>query len=251
MIEEAMRYFAESIDLSAETVYQDANTKLIRRGSEIITVELPDKPRNNEAADLQTIISLANRFHGDTPAVWYGIERVTAILRDGDDNDRDWVTLRLKHAPQYNLLRSLEKGDKWFEQKLLVRLLRIDLDGAHDPLELLEKVRGMKFESGSVTTGKVKRQDESLGRSISGSVTSDEGELPEEVTMNIAIYSNPGEDTRYPVVCAVETDALAAKIQLVPLPGELDRAVQLAMASIATRLGANLTEGIPVYHGTP
>jgi len=47
-----------------------------------------------------------------------------------------------------------------------------------------------------------------------------------------------------------EFDTVNARIQLIPTPGELDHAFELAQASIHRRLMDELTdEGVPVYYG--
>lgn len=253
MIKEALELILGLAEPQAVTVHQTKMVKVIRRGEKLIRVTLDPEPRANVAHCLDTLIALANRFKttGTIPAVFHGASSVIALLDDGEEENRPHVSFALNKSDQWKVLEGLAGGSIWFDQKNFIRLLKITLEGSLNPFELLNKVREVRFESGAVQKGTVKRADESLGISRSASATSGEGDFPEEVTLTVPVYSNPKEDGLYPIVCAVEIDPLAAKFQLVPLPGRMELAQQLAIASIAQRLREGLTEGIPIYHGAP
>jgi hypothetical protein len=251
MISEAIDRIVALSEPETELVYEDTQTRVYRRGAETFAVAIPSAPRGHSAWHLDTIIDFANRFAGEPSAVFYGPGSVVAVLRDGEDDMRSVVRFMLDHSAEFVALTKLARSPEWLEQKAFIRLLRITLAGSLAPSELLNKVRKIKFESGSVVTGKITRQDESLGRSLSAAASSDEGDLPEDVILEVPVYKNPGEATSYPVQCAVEIDPMQGKFQLVPFPGALEMAIELAMASIKKRLVAGLHEGIPVYHGAP
>ena len=253
MIKEALDRIIALADPATVLVYEDPYRKIYLREGEEISVEKPSMPRDHKASDVATVISLANRFAAESeslPAVFFNEAKVIALLKDGIDESRERVTLSLEFSAQFKLLRAINSGT-WFDQKAFIRFLRIELAGALATNVLLEKVRKIKFENGVVTTGNVGRQQESLGRIQTSSTTSLAGDLPEVVQLSVPVYANPGELDLYPVDCAIDDDAKAEKFQLIPLAGQLDRAVQLAVGSIAQRLSQDLTAGIPFYHGSP
>ena len=87
-----------------------------------------------------------------------------------------------------------------------------------------------------------------MGRSITAKV-SGEGEIPEEVTLEVPVYSTPGETARYAVRCSVEVDPGTGRFTLAPPPDELTRVQTLALASIRERLSQGTN--IPAYLGAP
>lgn len=255
MIQEAIQAIVELAEPKVVEVYADANEKIFRQGDKIFPVILPSPLRANKAKCLETLIALANRFAMDDeepkPAVWYNETTVIASLLDSVDDSRETVTFDLEHSAQFRLLTALFKNPPWYGQKEFVRLIRIDLAGSLAPGTLLDKVRVVKFENGTVTSGKIGRKEESLGRVSSASASSSEGDIPDEVTLVVPVYVNPGEDEGYAVPCAVDVDPQTCKFQLVPFSGALEHAGQMAIASIADRLRAGLNEGVPYYHGCP
>lgn len=215
--------------------------------------------RDHELHTLGEIVRMANRVtpedgaedgHGipiPIPSVWYCDDQVRLLF---DDSDRDEAaTFELTPSATFDRVCKL-RGLEWLEQKAFVRLLRIELAGTLEPVHLLEKVRRVKFEAGSTTTGEVRRDRESIGREITQRAESSEGEIPEEVTLQVPIYSNPGERMPRPIRCAVEVDAGRGAFRLVPLPDEIDRAQALAVDSIADRLHGELKTPL-IYHGRP
>lgn len=63
-----------------------------------------------------------------------------------------------------------------------------------------------------------------------------------------------GEDEIYSIRCLVEFDIDAAKIQIIPEPGELDHALHAHQMNIRRRLDDSLDAGngnIQIYFGRP
>lgn len=106
----------------------------------------------------------------------------------------------------------------WFQQKPFCGLLRVELGSTIEPALLLNKVKSVNFDNGQVTTGKISRQDESMGLQIRSKVVTEGGELPEQVTLSIPVFKTPGEREEYGLRCSVDTDPTAGAFQLLPLP---------------------------------
>jgi hypothetical protein len=215
-----------------------------------VTVPRPPRPRAHEVATLDSLVALANRFKriGENPMVWYDHEGVGLII-DDTGHRIDTVTLVFDRSDQWNLILVL-KGER-YDHKTFVRLLRTHLSDALPAGDLLEKIRTLRFENGAITNTTVKRQEESLGKTITARVDAGKVEIPEEVVLSVPMYNNPGEEDRYPIRCIVDVDAEFQKFALIPVPGAIEEAYKAASRSVATRLEATLDKEVPFYFGNP
>lgn len=216
--------------------------------------EVPFPPRNHQVNALEALVSITNRFASGeaAPVVWYDHSDVVLVIDDGA-NRLERVTFDIEPSDVFTTLCKLyiSPGAAWLEQKPFLRLLRVDLAGTLDPVHLLERVRKLRFENGTVTTGKIApNKSESLGREIIAKVDAD-GELPEQVILNVPVSRSLGETARYPMSCSVEVDPAMGKLRLLPMPDEIERVRTLHVGSIAERLHEGLSEGINAYHGRP
>jgi hypothetical protein len=223
--------------------------------------DLPVPPRQHAVATLDDLIALARRFAeaipedeadarrwSSTPVVWYGPDRVVLVIDDaGHRVER--ATFQLEHSDVFKKIQHLQK------QELLVhrafcRLLRIDLKTAIPAGELLDKVKAIEFQNGSIVKASSARGAESIGKSIKNEVA-DVGKIPEEVTLFARVYCNPLETFEAGVRCAVDIEPDHNALRLVPLPDAVEEAVELAVAWIGRRLVEALGEDVPCYCGAP
>jgi hypothetical protein len=251
MIKEALEYLmgnaAERLKpIPIET--GDIAVKTLAINGDVVKVPLAAKPRNHKLLSLDDLVSLVQNVDGEDhlSAVFFNEDSVTSVL-DYTDYRLNFATFNLKHSDQWLTVQGLSA---WMDHKAFVRLLRISLRGCYDPAVLLDPVRSIKMENGSVVKSDIGRQKESLGRSITGQVLA-EKELPEEVDLELPIYKSPGENDLYTIRCSVEVDPMRTDaFRLMPMPDELDRAQHRAMASIRKRLVAALPK-VPVFYGAP
>lgn len=250
---------AEALNAITQMAVTAAGPRLIREdsreakyliGGELTTFEKEHPARDHEAKSLDDVVRLARRFHEseDSPVVWYDFDAVRLVINDAGHRD-ETATLNLIPTDVFCRVVGLRTQPQWYELKPFVRMLRIELAGTLEPSELLEKVRRLKFENGSITTAEVARNRESLGREITSRVDGT-AEIPEEVTLRVRVWSNLGEDERFGVRCAVETDPAMGKLQLIPLPDEIERVKNLAIVGLAGRLSDGLGD-VPSYFGRP
>jgi hypothetical protein len=270
MLREAIAAIREMADQSAtprEVDLRDPRRKSFVVGDQTRDFDLPEPPRAHSLGRLDDLIDLANRFAGKsgddaeagpvelgdgmsaTVVVWYDADRVVAVLDDAGHRV-EHATLALHPSDLFARVVALRKSPGWLDQKDFVRLLRIDLAGTLDPVHLLNVVRRVRFEAGQVTSGEVKRDKESLGREITSRVSA-EGEIPEEVTLDLPVYSTPGVAWRYGLRCSVEVDPTRGTFRLIPLPDEIERVQQLAVERIGATLDDELGDGTPSYYGRP
>jgi len=255
MIAEALQYIAtlgRAASDPKELPGLNPRSKTFLIGGEPKEYPLGEPARRHNVNQLSDVIEMANRFddvEGCDPVVWYDESNVTLVI-DDDLQRIDTVTFDLVLAEAFETVKSLRQRKPWMSQKDFVRLLKIDLAGCLDPGILLERVRKVRWEQGSTTTGTVTRSSESLGREIAAKVDAT-GEIPELVRLVVPIYSSKGERCAYTLACSVEVDAMTQVFRLLPLPDEIERVQQLAVDAIGDRLVEGLNEGIPSYYGSP
>lgn len=261
---------AEAIKALAELATKSAAPQKIESGDprkiiyvvngeyhELATVS---NPRDHKAGSLDDLIAVANRFAElgpGLPVVWYDSDAVVLVLDDmtGDSAEGhrlEKVTLPLVVSDVFARLVALRANPPaaWMEQKPFERLLRVELSGTLEPGVLLNQVRRIVWTNSSKATVAVGRQAESLGREISSKADTDGKDLPEVVRLMAPVYKTAGERERLAINCSVEIEPAECKLQLLPLPDELERVRQVAIASIGERLAAGLT-GVPAYYGRP
>jgi hypothetical protein len=209
-------------------------------------------PRKHAPGSVAEVIALANRFAdaGSAPVVWYSEDAVTLVI-DDDGHRVNVATLTLEKSDKFAVLCELRKTPKkYLNQKDFIRLLRIDLAETLAPGALLEVIRVLKIDNGSVVSSSVTKSKESMGAMITNKV-SGAGDIPEEVTLGCPVYKTLGEREPYPIRCTVDVDLLRAEFQLLPFPDEIERAQQLAVAALAAKLDAGLDDKLPFYYGKP
>lgn len=227
----------------------DPLTRRLLVGGEVQEVRIAPPPRGHHAHTLDALIAYAegHAAGSGTPAVaWYDEDEVVLVL-DDDGPRASRAVLELEKTTTYILILGLTHA-RPLGHKEFLRLLRVDLSGALPAGALLDRVRRIDFESGQVTRARVGRADESLGREVTAKVMATD-DLPEHVTLSCRVWR--GLPYEASVVCAVEVDPHAATLALVPLPDALERAVDLAMASLGDDLSGRLPASIPAYRGRP
>jgi hypothetical protein len=221
-------------------------------GGHAARIDLAKPPRDHEVDTLDDLVALANRFGdlGGGVVVWYDHEAVVLVI-DDEGHRAETATLGFRPSDVFHRLVGLRKDPRgaWMNPKDFVRLLRIDLAGALPPVALLNTVRKVKFENGVTVRAETQRQRESLGKEITSAVSA-EAELPEQVTVNAAVWKTPGESAfEYPVRCSVEVEPAEGLFRLLPLPDEVERVLERAVRCVGERLSQHLTDGVPAYYG--
>ena len=248
MIREALEYLflnnakrVEPIRILAD----DPRTDRFVIDGKITTIQREPRPRSHAPRSLDDFAETVLKF-GDEAEVFFNESSVSARL-DGDGQRVDSAVFTLETSDAWNKLSEL---DEWMTQKDFVRLLRIDFGACLHSGVLLDKVRKLKFENGQTVTSEISRRKESLGKSITAEVPG-ETDLPEVVTLNIAVYKSLGERERYSIQCSVEIDPMKLDcFRLLPMPDEMERVQHLAMDSIRARLAESLP-GVPAFYGHP
>lgn len=215
------------------------------------TVAAPRKHRLLGVDQVGTFVTeMSSRLECE-PTVWYAPDGVRIVLDDGKElNRHGGGIVPLVFTPQFARLKELEKGVK-FGQKEFVRLLRNQLvDCMTEDLEkLLRSVRSLNFSSQRGSSATINQGRESLGLTIEAEVASTVGPIPETVTLQVRVFTDPSLIIQRKILCSMDADASDNTLCLTPLPMQLDTALQDEMEHLH-RLLEGAVE-VPVFYGVP
>jgi len=217
-------------------------------GPDLVEYRIPPEPRRHTVRTVEDLGAAAKREAAHSGiSVWHDDERVVLVLDEA--TRREWFEMPLQVAATFKTLRGLETS-YLFAQRDLLSLLRVELSGCNVSSELIQGLRKLKFRSSAEVRGEIGHARESLGRDVDAEIVADIA-LPERIEIDSAVYTNPGEDAAWPVVCMIDPQPLVQKILFRPLPGDLDEAVRQAQRGLRGRLEATMPEGTPIYYGQP
>jgi hypothetical protein len=256
MLKEALQYLFDQGKQLAQPIKLDIldarHFHFLNDGTPV-AVPRPAPIRQTLIRSLEDFIRFAAESKSDdeaVQAVYFNEDRIT-LVNDEGAHRLERIYFVLEESDQWSTTEGLRDNAQWMQAKQFVRLLRVDLAGALPSNQLVDIVRSVKFENGTMMTVETKRQRESMGKEILAAVKTDQ-DIPEEVTLQIPVYKSHGENERYGLRCAVEVDpSTLAAFRLTPLPDEIERVQALAVQSIGDRLRAELPSSIPSYYGSP
>ncbi len=205
-------------------------------------------PGSHEAFSLQAI--LAHATDPEASDVWYN---ATHIITRFGDKLRSRVTLSLATSPQYRSLQAWASEAKMLTQVEIVRALRTTFrDALESNPNLAQVLKKVNFKAVSSTTGEIGHGNASLGKEVSANLTGADT-IPEYVKFTFPIYVNPCfRAIRATVECALEPDASNGTFRVIPLPGQMECAVESTLAKIAEEIREGLAEsGVSLYFGKP
>ncbi len=198
-------------------------------------------PREHRTVSFDDFIEAVSHYKekgGFAPAVWYSPERIVAVLDDKADSRRlDKVTLPLDYTPGFRFFLNDAAG-AWMPQKAFIRKLRVDLaDCLTDSSSaLLKAARVLSFNESQSGYGKVQLGSESLGRDIQEQVSLDQGEVPDQVTFSIRVFTDAGLKRRYLINCAVDVNPREGTFNIAPLPSQVQETLDEELQHVGERL---------------
>jgi len=230
----------------------DGRSATVQIGDRLETLAIPPGVRSHRVCDLANLMAYARNLIAVAedaprpswrPVIWHGMNQVVLVLDDEDR--RDVVELPLMFSTQFETLRELEAEPRAFDQRSFIRLLRTKL--RLDP-SMVAPFRRLDWHRSDEGSGDVQHGKDRLGKQIEAKVQAIDA-LPEDPVFHVPVYNEMGEREAYAVQCALEIDTLNQKLGLIPLPGELDVAIDRAQESIHTRLCEEFADEIPIYYG--
>jgi hypothetical protein len=157
------------------------------------------------------------------------------------------VVFHLTFSAPFQILRTLDEDPRPMDQRAFVRLLRHDLGMAQPTVNAF---RRLDWKTAVEATGEVVHGRDRMGREINAQVIQ-AAELPEDLMVSVPVYREAGERQPVSLRCDVEIDAARQTLQLSPIPGEIENAIDDAQRSIRERLGDVGPAVKAVYYGRP
>jgi len=228
----------------------DRKVYLVEKGG--LANSLPDvQPRLNPKVETtEDLFEAIGTFGGQRASVWHDHGKIIAVMCN--ESRSEWATLWLQKS---DFLRAINELPHTFDQRSLIRFLRIELAGAVEDA-VVSNFRNITFRTRGGGDASINHGDESLGRSVESSVEA-RSEIPEVITAFVPVYKNPGLGMRFPIRLGVDIDPHASTITLVPLPD----AITIAMEEAQREIGVILSEqaetvstterSVSVFYGTP
>lgn len=240
---QSLAIVAEMPRIVEESVEPDHVYLLAKPGGAIEKMRAEPAPRQHVALSPEAIRDYLNAE--SVESIWFSRAAVVAIL---DAERRERITFTLQLSDQLKTLQTLEKR-QWMKQAQFVSLLRISLHDCLGPAgDILATCRRLKFKQLQDGEAAIEHGKASIGRTLQAEL-SGAGIIPELVSMDVPVFHN----LRLPlsrVQCAIDIDAPAESLALIPLAGEIERAIQAAESKLGERLAELLPDTLRVY-GNP
>ena len=254
---------AGAIALLQETAKKTVRPEVIEvpnEPSHVLRFAMPDgtikteaaeaMPRGHTVESLESLILFANKAkegkHGNAnnPVAWYGEEEV--LLVTDDNTRRDYLRLRLHLTDQFSVIS--ERAKQFRSQKDFLRFVKIDLAGTLQDCSLINKLKKIVWTKSEDGNSTVEVGKSSMGKTINSEVRGVDV-LPEEITVNVRVFENVGITSKQPVRMALDVDEDSRQFRLVPLPMQIEQAIQAVVDEIARELQEGLND-IPLYRGS-
>lgn len=250
MIKEALSFLSDRVAThhaaKVVNIPGDGRKVYVDQAGKLEAIAVAPALRSHKVSALDDLIAAAKRWNA-MPTLWVSDSAIVLVT---DDNDRrDIVTMPLVKSAAFQRLEALEKKPD-LNQLELLRTLRIDLQGTANRADLITAIRSLKWKQSSSGHVDVQQGKESLGKLIENEV-SGASEIPESVSVALAVFANPGESAkRYPVACDLEVIPGDQMFRFRPVADELRNTMTFAQGEIVSALRAAL-QGVPVFFGTP
>lgn len=191
-------------------------------------------------------------------SVWHDPERVTLIM-DDDELRVNSVTLDLETTEAWRAMAGLEKSCQKMDHRTFMSLLRFvicPLMELHVAAALLEAAKVIDFGGVSSGTSAQSRNQSGFGLDIQNSVKARAGEIPDEVTVMVSVYTDPLLAERWPLKLNIEIDPVSRTFKVLPAMDELPRVMRQVQDTLSrilhTFAGAGTSQHMAtVFHGSP
>mgnify|MGYP001560667198 CR=1 FL=1 len=209
--------------------------------------ETPPTARAHRASDFETIVALA-RKNKDGAVVWYS--RGGIVLLVDDETRRDRVTLSFELSPQIAALQLLEKQQRAMTQSDLRNLLRrVFKNCLSQSGNIIELISNLKFTVATDGRSEVSQGKSSIGKALEAQLTG-QSVIPEYITLSVPVFV-AAYIVPQSVQCVLDLEPTNQTFQLIPVAGELEKAITAAERAVGESLISELDREVPVYFGTP
>lgn len=225
----------------------DPRTVLVSQSGKNERLAVPPPPRSHVVNTVDALIDAVKHYgKPESTVVWHNADECWIMI--DDDDRRDTVQLDLVLSDEYKRVQALA-SQPLLDQRQVLTLLRYDLRGCGVE-GLVPIFRRLDWKTGAQIAGEVQRGRETLGKTVEAAVAG-VSDIPEEIPLQLKVYSTPGIDVRVPVVLGLDPDPNLAKFSVKPLPDELTTALRVVQSILHDALVESLDEKIGVFNGSP
>ncbi len=191
---------------------------------------------------------------GATPVLWVNAGQVQVVIDDlKKESPRPLIVYRFQQTTEYQLLQRLSRGEpQLYEQKPFIRMLRTEiwdcLDGSKRD-GWVKIFRSMKSQEGATGKADIGVGRQSLGRDIAQAVTSEFGDIPEQITLSVRLFQDTALVARQNVVADIDVTPNTFKFSLQPLQSDMNEALENEVSDVVKFLRAELAD-MPIFRGT-
>lgn len=267
-----MEFTKESLELLQQTATKAAGARVIEAGALgpnkcVLTwaggYEIIDRtvPRNHALESLESVINwtaYSIQTLGYKPVIWVNESSIKIVIDDAPSDaftaSRADVSYEFTKTAEYDLLLSLAKGDlRYYDQKSWIRLLRQEL---WDCLDVGNRDRWIKVFKSLSSTDETKGRSsveagrQSLGREIDLAVSSEHGDIPETLSLNVRLFADSALEARQVVHADIESVPTSFKFALCPIKSDLTEALEAELADICAMLRARVDKSVQIFRGT-
>jgi hypothetical protein len=229
-------------------VASDPHRYWIEHDAQLTEHAVPPPVRGHRVLTLEDLIAAAKSSFAVKPVVWHNEKGAVLVL--DDDTRRDRVCFDLHASVPFVALQQLDAAAAKFSPKELAMFLRTTLASCIYNRDLVKLLRKLTWKTSSETRTVSGPGRESLGRDVEAELQTPDVPLPEELDIELPLYTNVGEDNLWPVRCLLEPDIPSQRFAFGPIPGELEKAAQFHQANIRERL-EQAHSGVPNFSGVP
>lgn len=224
----------------------DPDNVLVSCSGTLETRPLPPKHRCHKAHDLESLLELADKSKNGV--LWHSNEAVVLVM--DDDVRRDIATFTLQYSAPFLALLGISDG-KYFDQKDLIRLLKVSLAGCVPP-DLVAAVRTLRFTRKEDGHSAIEQGKTSLGRSVEANITGASA-IPETFTVQTNVYANVLKDHAVRVEIAIDVELESHTFMLSVVGDGLTDALIEAQEQIAVALNEGASDDKPrrILFGSP
>jgi hypothetical protein len=198
-----------------------------------VEVDIPPPPMANKVRTIADMLTAVERFGTSRSIVFHGQKSVILQL----DEYCPWgtVTLPLRLSEFWRLVDSLGESNG-MDQRSFLRMLRHGLRPCV-PAALISAISKMEIITSGNQRSEVNPGRERGTREFAADLA-DSGEIPDEVTLNVPVYSDQGLNTPVPIRCSLEYSLPPQPVlfHLRPLPDELERGMMLVQGILHSLL---------------
>lgn len=207
-------------------------------------------PRRYKVYNLTDLAAAVKAWEKGGAVVLIGTASIDAVMDERQRYEQwsDKIQMHLRATMQYTQALELQVCPQWMGQRKFIDWLRIHMAGTVER-ETIDLFRQLKSSSQGAGAAEVQTGKESVARSVHKELKG-ATDLPEEITLKLSLYEELADEVYVqPVRCALSISLDEMSFCLMPLAGELTKALRNVQALVQGELDAACGEKTLVLCG--